>query len=179
MNLFQNVIIPLFRQIISVDDSDAIVDRPLEILLVEDCLTDVDLVRDTFSEHRIHVATTFKEATTLIRELKIIDAAFVDLNIPGGHGMDLVNRITAKHPKCKIAATSGNASLLRPGDEGWIIMKHPRMAKSFKEFLSKRNGNGKVNYNRLFFIFLFFFIIIWIIGENKVVEDVVQLIKKL
>lgn len=179
MNLFKDVLISFIRQAITTDDSEPTPDRPLEILLVEDCVGDVDLVRDAFNEHKLHVAGTFQEGVALIRELKTIDYAFVDLNIPGGHGMDLVNRISVKHPRARIASTSGDASLLRPGDEGWVIMKHPKMAKSFKEFLAKKNGNGdgKVNYNRLFFLFLFLFIMEWIALEYKLIETIANYIK--
>ena len=180
MNLFKDVVIPLIRQAITADEGEQ-PNKQLEILLVEDCQTDVDLIRDTFSEHKLHVALTFQEALTLIRELRKIDAAFIDLNIPGGHGMDLVNRVRTKHIHARIAATSGDASILRPEDQGWIIMKNARMAQDFKDFLTKKNGqkNGKINYQRLFFVMLFLFIIWWLIIEFRLLNNLVNQLKRL
>lgn len=181
MKLLDDVVIPLIRGLITSEGNRA-PETPLDILLVEDCKNDVELVESAFSDHRLHIASSYKEAITLLRELPRLDAAFVDLNIPGGHGMDLVNRIMVRHPNARVVATPADASLLRPGDEVCVIMKHPRMAKSLKDFLKRSNGNGengKVNYVRLFWLSLVMFIFAWLAGEFKWFEAIAQKLKDL
>ncbi len=57
----------------------------------------------------VHRARTGSEAAALARSSDTIDAAVVDLVLPGVGGLDVVRELRRHHPGCRIVALTGLA----------------------------------------------------------------------
>lgn len=57
----------------------------------------------------VHRARTGTEALALAAHVERLDAAIVDLVLPGAGGLDVVRRIREKSPACRIVAVTGLA----------------------------------------------------------------------
>jgi len=55
----------------------------------------------------VHRARTGTEALALVSHVERLDAAIVDLVLPGAGGLDVVRRIRARSPACRIVAVTG------------------------------------------------------------------------
>lgn len=185
MKPLENLIIAAIKLVIDSEEPPPPASRVKEILVVEDTSQDFELAKSAFKGHKVHLAKDFQGAMVMLDEIKHLDAAFIDLNIPGGHGMDLVNKVMMEFPTAAVAAVPGDASVMRPGDEAWVIMKHPRMAKSFADFLKRTpNGNGSgrketVNYTRVAILITLVAFFFWVSGELKWFEIGSNLLKQL
>jgi CheY-like chemotaxis protein len=57
----------------------------------------------------VHRARTGTDALALLAHLRQLDAAVVDLVLPGAGGLEVVRRIRATFPACRIVAVTGLA----------------------------------------------------------------------
>ncbi len=64
------------------------------------------LERQGFEVHRARTGT---EGLALIGGLHRLDAAVVDLVLPGAGGLEIVQRVRAAFPKCRVVAVTGVA----------------------------------------------------------------------
>ena len=55
----------------------------------------------------VHRARTGTDALALVSHVERLDAAIVDLVLPGAGGLDVVRRIRAAFPACRIVAVTG------------------------------------------------------------------------
>jgi CheY-like chemotaxis protein len=69
--------------------------------------------------YRVHRARTGGEALALIAGLSRLDAAIVDLVLPGAGGLDIVRSLRRAFPGCRIVAVTG--------------MDEPVMARAFAD----------------------------------------------
>lgn len=152
MNAFKDLLWPALNFLVSPTDDSG----PLDILFVEDCEEDRDMILPGLKGHRVHVCKTFREAFLTLDNLDRLDAAFVDLNLKSGHGMEVVNRVAVQFPYAKVAVVCGSAEPMRPGDKAMVLIKSGRIAKDVKEYLANGNGNGhsKVNLGRLYLLLI-------------------------
>jgi len=57
----------------------------------------------------VHRARTGSEALALVPHLAALDAAVVDLVLPGAGGLEVVRRVRSAFPRCRIVAITGLA----------------------------------------------------------------------
>lgn len=87
-------------------------DEPKRSLLLADDDDDVALTVSRLFERRgwtVHRARTGTEAAALARSNDPIDAAVVDLVLPGVGGLEVVRELRRHHPGCRIVAMTGMA----------------------------------------------------------------------
>ena len=85
---------------------------PKRSLLVADDDDDVAVAVTRLFERRgwaVHRARSGTEAAALARGGETIDAAVVDLVLPGVGGLDVVRELRSHHPGCRIVAMTGFA----------------------------------------------------------------------
>lgn len=78
-------------------------------LLVEDD-DDVGGAFTKVLEHagfRVQRARTGTEAIAMLGSIGLVDAAVVDLVLPGAGGLEVVRQIRQAHPRCRIVAVTG------------------------------------------------------------------------
>lgn len=108
----------------------------VEILLVDDVPTTRELLRglvlSVLSPPRhnvntnIYQAASATEASILINK-KNIDLAFLDIDLPDGSGLDLIDVVKSNHPKSTIVMVSGDSSMpsvkkaISKGVSGFIV----------------------------------------------------------
>lgn len=85
--------------------------RALSALLVDD---DDDVVRvfaRALEQHgfEVHRARTGTDALAQVAHVHQLDAAVVDLVLPGAGGLEVVRRVRAAFPACRIVAVTGVA----------------------------------------------------------------------
>ena len=91
-------------------------DAPRRSLLVADDDDDVAATLTRLFEGRgwsVHRARSGTEAVALARGAAAIDAAVVDLVLPGVGGLDVVRELRGRHPGCRIVALTGLAAAHR------------------------------------------------------------------
>jgi CheY-like chemotaxis protein len=83
--------------------------KKIQILLVEDALDEIYLVRAMLEQGGPFQVTTTQdgEAASRMIEKKKFDLIITDLNLPGKDGYVLIREIKAAHPKLPILATTG------------------------------------------------------------------------
>jgi len=64
--------------------------------------------------YEVHRARTGSEALAALAHLARLEAAVVDLVLPGAGGLDVVRGIRAAHPACRIVAMTGLAEPMMP-----------------------------------------------------------------
>ncbi len=87
-------------------------DAPRRSLLVADDDDDVAATVTKLFERRgwrVQRARSGTEAAALARSAAAIDAAVVDLVLPGVGGLDVVRELRSHHPGCRIVALTGLA----------------------------------------------------------------------
>jgi CheY-like chemotaxis protein len=154
--------------------------KELEILFVEDCEEDRNLILPGLKGHHVHVCNTFREAVVTLDTLERIDAAFVDLNLKSGHGMEIVNRVAVQFPDAKVAVVCGSAEPMRPGDKAMVLIKSGRIAKDVKDYLANGNGHGsQINRSRLFILIALLLVFAWLMGEFHWIEAIAAKIRQI
>lgn len=120
--------------------------RSTRILLVEDSLADVELVREALNAtglpYIIHIAADFEEAkdyiATIAAGTSCPDIILMDLNLPKGSGFELL-RMVRSNPKCNtipaIIVSSSNAP--RDRDQAALLgaAHYFRKPTDFDEFM--------------------------------------------
>ena len=56
-------------------------------------------------------ASKIEEAKILLQGGQTVDLALIDLNLPDGDGLDLMQSIKASHPACQVIVLTGNATI--------------------------------------------------------------------
>ncbi len=86
-------------------------DRPRSLLLADDDDDVAGTVTRLFERRgwEVHRARTGTEAAALARGNDTIDAAVVDLVLPGVGGLEVVRELRRSHPGCRIVAITGLA----------------------------------------------------------------------
>lgn len=143
MNGFKEYVLPVLRFLLGSGTEEP--PRQLHILIVEDNARDSDLMLHGLKKHRVSLAESFDEAEARLDEMESLDAAYVDLNIPGGHGVDICNRISVSFPTARVAIVCGaskDLDALKPGDCVMVMIKSARMAQDIKRHAEAVNGNG-------------------------------------
>lgn len=84
-------------EILIVDDSEMIVERL------------IDLVHELIDVESVKQAGTFSEAYVLIEEVHP-DIVFLDINLPDGNGVDLLNKIKKSYPEVKVIMFTNQAN---------------------------------------------------------------------
>src|SRR5687767_11468939 len=112
MDVIEGFVIPVTKYLLGGGEKSGSKD----VLIVEDNTDDLEMISAGFVGHTLHVAKTFQEAKLLLREIRNIDGAFIDLNIPGGRtgeeiapGMVIYNKVKVMFPEARVALVCGDA----------------------------------------------------------------------
>ncbi len=120
--------------------------RTVQVLLVEDNLADVELVREALSaselQHVLQVVTDFEEAREYVESISLgsvcPDILLMDLNLPKGSGFDLL-RIFRLRPHCQdipvIVVSSSNAVRDRDRAAQFGAVQYFRKPTDLDEFM--------------------------------------------
>jgi two-component system capsular synthesis sensor histidine kinase RcsC len=104
-------------------------DIPLTVLIAEDNLLNRNLLRDQLNTLGVQVVEATRGDDALARfDRQAVDAVFTDLNMPGMHGYDLLDRLRARQPSLPVFAISASA---RPEDIA------QGRARGFTDYLTK------------------------------------------
>jgi len=127
-----------------------------KILLVEDQELQSDYIKDSFSGHNINVIQTFSltSAWTKLNEEKNIDCIILDLSLPDGNGLDLIEKIKEHDTLSQIPIIINTAYELPKqqydkilSDARATILKSDkssdRLIDEVNLFLNKLNTNAK------------------------------------
>lgn len=118
--------------------------------IIEDDKQMVDLLRQCLQRYgisRFIVSPTYKHAEEHIRE-KSFDVVVLDIHLEDGNGLQLIESIKKRHPKCKVLVCSGNVSrenvtvALEMGADG--ILAKPFNFKTFEAVLKR----AEINYSK-------------------------------
>lgn len=172
MNAFKDLLWPALNFLVSSEDTG-----PLDILFVEDCEEDRELILPGLKGHRVHVCKTYRDAFLTLDNLERLDAAFVDLNLKSGHGMEIVNRIAVQFPQAKVAVVCGSAEPMRPGDKAMVLIKSGRIAKDVKDYLANGNGHPQANLKRVFLLVSVSLVLSWLAGRFRWFEQIAKTIQ--
>ncbi|XOV81318.1 MAG: response regulator [Aestuariibacter sp.] len=115
--------------------------------IIEDDVQMVDLLRQCLLRYGFSsfiVSSTYKNAEEQIAN-KTFDVVILDIHLQDGNGLQLMELIKKKHPKCKVLVCSGNVSrenvtaALEMGADG--ILAKPFNFKSFETVLKRADIN--------------------------------------
>jgi len=108
----------------------------MRILLVEDNPHDADLARRALARaapgtYQVHWATSLAEARRLLTRPEDVDLVLTDLNLPDGHGLDLVVELRQRQLPLAIVALTGQ------GDETLVLAV---LKAGADDYLAKTDG---------------------------------------
>ncbi len=105
----------------------------MNILLLEDNFVDADLTKRGLSslipDCRINTATTLKQARELLQNGITYDIALLDMKLPDGNGLDLLNEIRQKDLKMSVIILTGSGNeevavaALKAGAEDYVVKR--------------------------------------------------------
>lgn len=118
----------------------------IRVLLVEDNVADVELVREALSccdlQHEMEVASDFEEARQFIEQIGVSetrpDVVLMDLNLPKGSGLDLLRMLRAKpggHNVPVVVVSSSNAPSDRARAAEYNVKDYFRKPADIDEFM--------------------------------------------
>ncbi|GAB2459460.1 MAG: LuxR C-terminal-related transcriptional regulator [Comamonas sp.] len=126
--------------------------RPVRCLLVDDDIHFINVLHQELSaDHRIHVvgrAATVKEAKRIIKA-QDFDVALIDLTLPDGQGMQLLEYVHAHRPAAQylvVSVTELEQNVLRAielGASGYLV-KHSWFGGYTQAVLQVANGGAAI-----------------------------------
>jgi two-component system, chemotaxis family, response regulator Rcp1 len=120
--------------------------KTVQVLLVEDNLADIELVREALSaielRYVLHIATDYEQARDYVQSISAEticpDILLMDLNLPKGSGLELLRLFRAR-PDCQhtpvIVVSSSNAVRDRERAAQLGAMHYFRKPTDFQEFM--------------------------------------------
>lgn len=93
--------------------------RPCAVLVNDDAEVERLLASSLAPELEFHVASTIQQARALLADLRCVDLAFLDLELPEGNADELLERL-ARWPDA-IRVLLANALLEREATPGWAL----------------------------------------------------------
>ncbi|HEU0101987.1 MAG TPA: GGDEF domain-containing response regulator [Mycobacteriales bacterium] len=137
-------------------------DSPLALLVVEDSMSDSDLVLALIEEElphaRVHVASHLQDAL-LTLGLERFDAVLADLSLPDADGLAVVRAVRAAHPRTALLVLTGRADgqlalwALAEGAQDYLVKgQHdgPRLATAVLHALQRqRTEQAAHRYSQL------------------------------
>jgi DNA-binding NtrC family response regulator len=88
--------------------------RLLNLLIVEDCESDIKLFEHFFEHHKFYNTLTFAKSLAEARQ-KLVEDSFdmvmLDIGLPDGNGLTLIPEITTMDPSIMVVCTSSDSEI--------------------------------------------------------------------